>query len=426
MVTKEDWVRIIKDWHESEFPEFVDRDFEIPIETKLQRAISLIGPRRVGKTYELFIIAKKISDKYGKDKTFYINFEKPILSGIDSKEIDKIIEAYFSMFPENKKQNFWLFLDEIQNVKNWELFVRSCLDQGIRVFISGSSSKLLSKEIATSMRGRNLSYKIYPFSFKEYLNTMNFQIQKFYSSKEKSEIEKYFDDYLNWGGYPETVISPENKEKLLLEIFNTTILNDIIERNKIRNTPILKLMIKALLTSKEFSVNKFYNYLKSQGIKIGKNSLYFNLDYLEDAFFIFALRKFNLSYKKSDLTLPKIYFIDNGLLRVNSIDDKGRFLENLVFIELKRRGKDITYYQNSAKEELDFIVKEGKKVKQLIQVCYSLENFITKEREIKPLLEASSKFKCNDLLILTNSEEKEEIVKGKKIRFIPVWRWLLI
>lgn len=425
MVTKNDWAKIIKDWHEKDFPSFVKRDLEIPQETKLQRSISLIGPRRVGKTYELFILSKIISDKYGKDKTLYINFEKPLFSLSTAKELSFLIETYFSIYPKNKKSELWLFLDEIQNITNWELFVRDCLDEGIHVFLSGSSSKLLSKEIATTMRGRNLSYEIYPFSFKEYLSVKEIMPEEYLSSKEKAEIENHFKDYLQWGGYPETIISPLDKEKILLEIFNTTILNDLIERYKIRNSSILRLMIKALLTSKEFSINKFYNYLKSQGIKVSKNTLYQYLEYLEDAFFIFPLRKFNLSYKKTDLTIPKIYFIDNGLLKISSIDDKGRFLENLVFIELKRKGLDISYFQNSLNEEVDFLIKKGKKVVKLLQVCYNLEDFMTNEREVKSLIKASEEFDCKDLTILTNREEREEVIKNKKIKIMPVWKWLL-
>jgi len=187
----------------------------------------------------------------------------------------------------------------------------------------------------------------------------------------------------------------------------------------------MKNLIKALIISKEFSVNKFYNYLKSQGIKVGKNILYNYLTYLEDAFFVFTLKKFSLSYKKSEQSLPKIYFIDNGLLTINGIDDKGRLMENLVFVELIRRDLDISYYQTPLKEEVDFVVKEGKKVKELLQVSYTTQDFMTFQREVNILLKASKEFKCNKLTIITKDEEKEERIKGKKIVFIPAWKWLL-
>ena len=180
-----------------------------------------------------------------------------------------------------------------------------------------------------------------------------------------------------------------------------------------------------MLSAKEFSINKFYNYLKSQQIKSSKDALYKYLDYLEDAFFVFKLNKFSLSYKKAEQSLPKVYFIDNGILSNNKIDDKGRLLENLVFLELIRREIDVSYFQTSQNEEVDFLIKKGKKIVQLIQVCYDFSNFMTKDREIKSLLKASEEFSCNNLLILTNSQEEELKLNGRKIVIKSVWKWLL-
>jgi len=425
MISKEKWAEIIKDWKDKELPKTIEREIKINIITDIQRAVSIIGPRRVGKTYELFILIKNISEKFGKGKTLYVNFERADLGLVDYNDLIFMLETYYEIYPENKGKRIWLFLDEIQNVDKWEKFVRTCLDNGIKVIISGSSSKLLSKEIATCMGGRSLSYNLFPFSFKEYLNAKNFESGKFLSSDEKSRIINFFEDYLNFGGYPEAVIYSNEREKILSDIFETAILKDVIERHRIRNISAMKILIKALLSSKEFSANKFYNHLKSQGIKVGKNAIYNYLEYLEDAFFVFSLRKFSLSYKKVEQSLPKIYFVDNGLLTVNKIDDKGKLLENLVFTELLRRDLDVAYYQNTAKEEVDFLIKKGKKVKQLIQVCFDIENFETHDREIKALVKAGKEFKCNNLLVLTNSLEKQEISKGKKIIIKPVWKWLL-
>ena len=425
MISKEKWAEIIRDWRNKELPRTILREIRVNITGNIQRAISIIGPRRVGKTYELFILIKELSEKFGKDKTLYVNFERADLGVVDYNDLVLMLETYYEIYPENKNKRIWLFLDEIQNVKLWEKFVRTCLDNEIKVVISGSSSKLLSKEIATNMGGRSLSYNLFPFSFKEYLKAKNFESGNYLSSEEKSRIINFFEDYMNFGGYPEAVIYPEEREKIISDIFETAILKDVIERHKIRNISAMRTLIKALLSSKEFSVNKFYNYLKSQGIKIGKNAVYNYLEYLEDAFFVFSLRKFSLSYKKAEQSLPKIYFVDNGLLTINKIDDKGKLLENLVFVELLRRNLDIAYYQNTAKEEVDFLIKEGKKVKQLIQVCFDIENFNTHGREVKAIVKASEEFKCNNLLILTNSLEKQEVSKGKKIIIKPVWKWLL-
>src|SRR3989338_8342638 len=425
MINEEYWKEIILDWNKKEFPMIFPRDVEISFELNINRVFSLIGPRRAGKTYELFNIARQITEKYGKDKTVYINFERPDLGVLNSSDLVLMLKSYYELFPHNAGKKIWLFLDEIQNVVGWESFVRTCLDEGIKVFISGSSSRLLSKEVATSMRGRNLSYTILPLSFKEFLSFKQLELRKAYSSSEKAQLSNYFEEYLHFGGYPESVLFNSEREKILKDIFDTAILKDVMERHKIRNSILLKNLIKALLSAKEFSVNKFYNYLKSQQIKSSKDALYKYLDYLEDAFFVFRLNKFSLSYKKAEQSLPKVYFIDNGILTNNKIDDKGRLLENLVFLELIRRENDVSYFQTSQNEEVDFLIKKGKKATQLIKVCYDLSNFMTKDREIKSLLKASREFNCNNILILTNSQEEGLKLNGKKIVIKPVWKWLI-
>lgn len=425
MVSREKWAEIIKDFHEKNLPEIIPRKQEIGFESDMKRAVSIIGPRRAGKTYEMYYLISKIREKFGVDKAIYINFERADLEVLSYKDIMQMLEAYYEIYPKNKNGKIWLFLDEIQNVFEWERFVRTCLDEGINVFLSGSSSKLLSREIATSMRGRNISYNIYPFSFAEFLTAKKFQVKKFYSLSEKSLLINLFNEYLIFGGYPESIIYNKEREKIIKDIFDTAIYKDVIERGKIRNTKVMRLLIKSLLTSKEFSINKFYNFVKSQGIKVSKDALYNYAGYLNDAFFVFFLRKYDLSIKKSEQSLPKVYFIDNGLLTLNKVDDKGRLLENLIFLELTRRDKDVSYYQNSLKEEVDFVIKEGKKVKQLIQVCCDLSNFMTLNREIKVLIKASEEFNCKDLVIITINEEREERVNGNIVKIIPAWKWLL-
>lgn len=425
MVTKEIWGNLIKDFYDFEFPDIFERDISIPLEKPIKRSISIIGPRRAGKTYLMFSLIKKLLKKYKKECILYINFEKAGLLPLEVKDLVLMKQTFFEINSNLKKSDSWFFLDEIQNVNNWELFVRTCLDEGINVFISGSSSKMLSKDIATSMRGRTLTYKVFPFSFKEYLLFKGFVIKKYYSSKEKFQLINLFNKYLFNGSYPEAIIYEKEKEKILLNIYETTLFKDVIEREKIRNIPVIKQLIKALINSKDFSINKFYNYLKSLNLKVGKNSLYNYVGYLEDAFFVFLLRKFDLSYKKSEQSLPKIYFIDNGILNINGIDDKGRLLENLVFIELLRREKLISYYQNSLHEEVDFVIRKGKKVQQLIQVCYDFKSFITKQREMNILIKASKELNCNNLILINLDKETKEIYKGKKIKFVPLWKWCL-
>src|SRR3989344_8420188 len=219
MLSKETWATVIKDFHESTLPTVIPRDQKIEFESDIKRAISLIGPRRAGKTFEMYLIISKIRQRYGADRVLYINFERTNLQGLSAKDMSVMLEAYYELYPANKGKRIWLFLDEIQNVNEWERFVRTCLDDGISVFLSGSSAKLLSKEIATSMGGRNISYHIYPFSFREFLEARKFEVKKFYSSQEKALLTKLLEEFLYYGGYPETVIYSDDKDKIVRDIY---------------------------------------------------------------------------------------------------------------------------------------------------------------------------------------------------------------
>lgn len=358
----------------------------------------------------------------------YINFEDPKLVDIYLKDLPKILEVFYEIYPQNKNQKIWVFFDEIQNIKGWEIFVRSILDkEKAQVFIFGSSSKLLSREIATSLRGRTLNYLLLPFSFQEFLSLKNLSYKKYLSSQEKAQILNSFSGYFSYGGYPEAVIYPEQRKRIIDEIIEVTIHRDLIERHKIRNTKIIKTMFNYLVKAKEFSVHKFYHFLKSLSIKVSKNSLYNYLEYFSDAFIFFALRKFSYSLKKIEQSLPKIYVIDNGLIENLVGDDQAKKFENLVFLSLLQKelepNKDIfSYVLNGG--EIDFVIKKQRKISQLIQACSDITDFNVKERELKSLIKASQELKCNNLLVITWDEEKEEKIKGKKIKFIPLWKWL--
>lgn len=429
MITKEKWAEIIKDFQEKGTPDLVERKTEIPREVPLKRAISIIGPRRAGKTYTMFqLIRGLLKNRIRIDRIIYVNFERTDLEGTSSKDLSGMMETFYEIYPQNKNKKVWLFLDEIQNVEKWEIFVRTVIDsENAQVFISGSSSKLLSKEIATSMRGRTISYTILPFSFADYLAEEKMEPEKYLSGAERSRIINKLRSYMETGGYPEVILLPKEKEKIILDIVETTTYRDVIERYRIRNIKLLKLLIKSLISSaaREFSVHKFYNFAKSAGIKASKNSLYNYLDALSDVFFAFPLRKFSYSYREIEQSLPKIYLTDNGILTSNGINDYGRLMENLVFIELVRRGKDVYYYKSTDGKEVDFVISRNNKIKELLQVAFSLDDLNTREREIKALLKASRELKCSNLGIITWSKEGMERIKGRTIKYTPLWKWLL-
>lgn len=424
MITKEKWIELIKDFHEKEMPALIHRDIDIPLKVPINRTVTIIGPRRAGKTYLMFQIILELLKKEKKDQMLYMNMERPSFSSLNSEDLTQMLESFYEVYPSNKNKQIYLFLDEIQNVSGWEKFIRNCLDDGIKIYITGSSSKMLSKEIATNMRGRTLTYQIFPFSFKEFLRAKKIENIDKLSSSEKVSIINYFKEYFIYGGYPETIIFTQEREKILSEILEVTIYKDVIERAKIRNIKVMRMLIDSLIISKEFSINKFYNYLKSMNIKVGKNVLYQYVNYLNDAFFSFMLRKFSYSYIKAEQSIPKSYIIDNGFFYIKNLEDKSKLMENLIFIELLRRNKEIAYHSDNSCE-IDFLIKKGKKVESLIQVSYDITNQDTKEREIRSLVNNSDYFKCEDLYVITWDFESEKKIKNKKIIFIPLWKWLL-
>jgi len=433
MIDKEILSEIILDYQENSLPLLVERELQnsIDLEIPLNRAITILGPRRSGKTYFLYSLIKKLIDKgIKKERTLYINFENPRLVAMDLNDLISFLNTFYEIYPENKKQKIWLFLDEIQGIENWEIFIRDLLEKrDAYIFISGSSSKLLSQEIASSLRGRTLDYLILPFSFKEYLRLRNINYQKYLSSEEKAKLLNYFGNYFSWGGYPEILLYARESKKIIHEIIEVTIFRDLMERHKIRNLKVIKLMFNYLVQGKSFSIHKFYNYLKSLNIKVSKNSLYNYLEYFNDAYIFFPLRRFSYSLKNIEQSIPKIYSVDNGLIEAIIGENKGSKLENLVFLSLLRKGlkpnKEIFYYLTSNSEEVDFVIKEGKKIIALIQASFVVTNYQTKEREVKALIKASQELNCSNLVIITYNEEVEEIIKDKKIKYIPIWKWLL-
>ncbi len=427
MISKTLWGNIIKDFQKRRYPDIVQRDIHYPLDIPLDRAVVLSGPRRSGKTYLMYLgIKELLARKEDKNSILYVNFEDSRLVGAVSQDLNTLLEVFFEIYPDRNEKT-WVFLDEIQVIPDWERFVRTLVDmENVNVFVTGSSSRLMSKEIATSMRGRSLTYNVYPFSFAEVLKAGKLEYEEYLSSAQMGEIIQKLEDYVRYGGFPETVRYREEWDRILSEIVDVTIFRDIVERYDVKNIKMLKLFLNAIFNSKEFSIHKFYNFLKSQGHKVSKNTLYTYFGYFEDSFIVFPLKRFSYSYKNIESSISKIYLVDNGLLSLQGIQDYGRLIENIVFIELKRRSKgDLFYYKSTSGREIDFIIKEGKKVSELIQVCYTLDDFVTKEREVKALLQGSEELKCDNLLIITWDYEAVEIVSGKNVRYVSLCKWLL-
>lgn len=428
---------LIKEFQETALPKLFPRDIEIPLSSS--KIVALTGPRRSGKTSLIFLLVEKlIANGVLIEQIVYINFDNPRLLPATARDLETIMEGYWELYPQHRDKINYLFLDEIQNVKDWELGIRRIYDtKKFNLFITGSSSKLLSQEIATDLRGRAVGFEVLPFSFKELLWTKGITVDKNLEySQERFNSAHYLEDYLDTGGFPEIVFEkePAMTIRILKEYIETMFFKDLIERYHIKNQSLLRELIKYLVTNTAslFSLTAFYKWIK-QTYPVTKRTLINYLGFLENVGLFFFIRKFSYSLKEQTQTLRKVYLLDNGFRKVYGFkfsEDKGKILENTVFLELKhRQAKDplleIYYWQDYQKKEVDFVVKQGENVTAIIQVCARLNDLKIRERELSSLIKASEELKCDNLIVISLEFESQETIKDKKVVFVPLWKWML-
>jgi len=421
---KEIFKIIISDFLETEMPKLVDREIGIPLNSK--KIISLVGARRTGKTYLFYSVIKKLREKKHNTQIVYINFEDDRLFPLTLKDLNLFIEAYYELYPNNRDKTAYFFFDEIQNIENWEKFVRRIYDSlNCKIFITGSSSKFLSKEIATSLRGRTISFEVFPFSFTEYLKIKGIE-NNYLSSKNRAKIVNAFEFYLHNSSFPELLEAKEiEKPKILKEYLDLVIYKDLIERYQITNLYLIKYLIKFLLSNSAnlISISKIYNDIKSQAVKVSKNSLYQYIEYLTDAYVLFPVKIFSNNVREVQRNPQKIYSLDTGLVDIVSVaKDIGRKFENTLFLELRRKYQNISYFK--LKQEIDFCFQYGGKT-YLINAAYSLKETLTREREINSLVEGMKYFNINESVLLTNSHEEVIKIEDMKVKVLPLWKWIL-
>lgn len=409
---------------ERSFDYVFERDVDFPLSSN--KIIAFIGVRRSGKTHLMYNTIRRLRKTMPIENIVYLNFEDDRIYPFNLQDLSLFLEAYYELFPNKKEEKVIFFLDEIQVVENWEKFVRRLYDtENCQIFISGSSSKLLSSEIATNLRGRTLSFEIFPLSFKEYLLFNDVKIN-IYSSKSKSQIINYFEKYLQYGGFPELLFGNIRfARQTLQEYIDLIIYRDLIERYKITNHYLMKYLVKYCFTniSTLFSFNKLFNDLKSQGIKLSKNTLYNYMQYLEDAYAVFSMPIYSRSVAEQSKNPKKIYSVDIGFKTAISLSpDIGHKFENIVFLQLRKITKEIFYWKS--KQEIDFIYIHNEQLK-LINVAYDLTNTDTLKREVNGLLEGMKKTNTSESVLINNDKNETIIKEGKKIYVIPLWKWLL-
>ena len=372
---------------------------EIKIEDSF--ALLITGIRRCGKSTFLNQILKK------QKKGYYLNLEDPRLEGFDLSDFNKIE----TIMKETYGQKGVYFFDEIQNIDKWEKFIRYLIEKKEKVIITGSNASLLSRELGTKLTGRYLQVELFPFSFEEFLNI-----------KKENPSAKSFEEYLSKGGFPE-FLKKENPS-ILHELLSDVVLKDIAVRFGIKNTNILNKIAIYVISNvgKEFSYNSIKKMFDIKSVQ----SVIDYVSYFENAYLIFTVPKFSYSYKQQQVSPKKVYSIDNGFSYANSASfskDRGKMLENIVFLGLRKKYRDIFYFQE--KNECDFIIKQKEKIVSAIQVCFDF-NEENKDREINGLISALKKFNLNEGIILTYNQEDEFTIDGRKILIKPAWNWLLM
>lgn len=379
----------------------------------------ITGPRRAGKSVFAFLLLK------GKNFA-YLNFDDENLLKV--KNYDKILQAIFEVYSQVK----FILFDEIQNLEKWEIFVNKLQRRGYNLILTGSNAKLLSKEMGTFLTGRYVSIEVFPFSFKEFLQAKNFNIkeEELGLPETKGKILYYLGDYLRYGGFPEVVVKGLEAKTYLQTLFDAVLLKDVVKRYKVRFSQEIYELATFLSTNftSQFS---FTRLKKSLGFR-SVNTIKKYLKYLEEVYLTFSLNRFSFKTREQIKTPKKIYLVDSGFILAKSFQfsqNFGKLMENLFFVELLRRGyqanKDIFYYKTKDGREIDFVLREGIKIKKLIQISYQIANNQVREREKKSLLKGENELKCAQLEIVTWDQEGEERVADKTVKFLPLWKWLL-
>lgn len=426
---KDKLIEVVEEYWKKDLPIPKERDVELDLKTDLINDV--VGIRRSGKTYLMFLTVKKLD----KEATIYLNFENRRLFPLTEKYFDALIEYIYAKELLKKFDKIYLFFDEVQRIKNWERYVRSFYDEfkgKIKIFVSGSTSKLTEPRLSYLLSGRHLTTEVYPLSFREFLRFRDFGIPEFFVEEDRARLKEMLREYIEFGGFPEIVLSDRKDEiieTLMLDIINRDVLPRIGKRKEIVEELVYFLCSNS---GKLLSFNKIAKlFARTSVVTIQK---FFNI--FKEVFLFFDLLVCSPSVKAQLLHPRKIFCIDTGFVNhfgFRFSEDRGRLMENLVAVELKRRaskrpGLRIFYWKEYGKrdgEEVDFVLREGSKVRQLIQVTYASTIEEVRRKEIAALLKASKELRCGSLLIITWDLEDEIKVGSKNIKLSPLWKWLL-
>lgn len=426
---------LIVDFHEGKLPDLVPRQINFPVLPKgVRKAYVLIGMRRVGKTWMMYQhMQDLLKSGIEKKQLLYINFEDERLLDLNQASLQEILDAYFELYPSyDKSDQVYFFFDEIHVVAGWEHFIRRLLDnEKMQLFISGSSAKMLSKEIATNLRGRAITREVFTYSFAEYLTAKELSFPEPYSTSSIRYLKFHAQAYLSEGGFPEVVnMEPIMHREVLQDYIDIVVYRDVVERYQINNPQIVKRLLQYGLQNSAniFSINKVYNHFKEMGLSLSKNALYDYMDHFDDAYCLYSIPIYNFSLKKTNLKPNKIYPNDTGLITAFTVKDKFEStvrLESMVFNVLRRQFQDIFYYQTKQGHEVDFLILSPEDQIKLMQVSWEMRNEKTKQRELRALNEAMLELGVSEGAIVSFDEEWTLNTDAGRVVCVPLWKFLL-
>jgi len=423
---------MILDFQEAEWPTGVPRRLEVtPLPGK---AMVCIGVRRGGKSTFMFQLMQGLIDGgVSRQNILYLNFFDDRLHELQHEKLGAILEAYYMIYPEKKQaEKVYCFFDEIQVISGWEPFIdRVMRTEKCEVYITGSSAQMLSKEIATQMRGRALTWEMFPFSFREFLDFKGIRSEGDLSTKQRLTIQKAFEAFWQSGGFPEVAgLTRPLRIKAHQEYWGAMLFRDLIERHDISHPKAVTDLAHRLVDNiaSLYSINNLTGYLKSLGHKAPKSAVSHFLSWFEDAYILFTVRIYDASLSRANTNPKKIYCIDHALVTSVSsgiLINSGHLLENMVFVALRRITPDIFYYKSRNGREVDFIVQRPGYPRMLVQVCESMAEPQTRKREVAALCEAMAELQLTEGIIVTRNEEEFIEAESGQISVVPAWRFLL-
>ncbi len=431
--------RYIAESLERTLPPVTPREVSLPhIQNK---ANVVVGMRRSGKTYLLFQeMQRLIAQGIDRRNLLYVNFEDDRLMPLQVGDLDRLLESFYRQSPDARIHGAYLFLDEVQSIEGWSRFARRVLDtEKTRLFVTGSSAKMLSTEVATEFRGRGLTVEMFPFSFKESLHHAGAEVPKrLPSAPLRSRLEAQLLNYLQAGGFPEVQRCDEQTRVALLQDYvELVVARDVVERHAISNVHATRTFAKTLVqsTGRRISVNKIYNDFRSRGLSVSKDTLHALFDHFVDAYLISGVPIFSRSLRVRETNPRKIYAIDPGLAWALShigTSDLGVRLETAVYLELRRRrprARDgsISYYVTQAGFEVDFVVgdPDDENAGELIQVCADLSESETRSRELRALTAAMKELGLSQARLISLFENERVETDAGVIQVTPAWLWFL-